>query len=154
MKVVIFDEDHSAWADRAYKSKIHLSHMRKNRLDSRDNGERMKVKKAFGNVIGADFSKTEQRAIDIEIQRQLADWDEKNATEIDAMVLWVLMTEFGWGETRLRRFHDAFAPAVQNLVEYYRMDKSDMTWLCTQKLLDKGIDVAQWNKETEEWSSD
>ena len=114
----------------------------------------MRVKKAFGQVVGADLTSAEKKAMELEIRRQIADWDERNTNEIDAMVLWVLMNEFGWGEVRLRRFHDAFAPALKKLVAHYRMEQEDMSWLCTQKLLDKDIDIAQWNKETEEgWSS-
>lgn len=125
----------------------------------------MRIKKAFGQIIGADFTKAEQKAMDMEIRRQLAEYDEKNTTEIDAIVLWVLMSEYGFGEKRLRQFHDRFAPALRRLVEYYRMDTEDMPWLCTQKLLDKGIDVRAWNlgersegddgsrREEKEWSS-
>ena len=39
------------------------------------------------------MSAAEKKARDMEIQRQLAEYDRKHALEIDAMVLWVLHAE-------------------------------------------------------------
>ena len=35
----------------------------------------------------------EKKAMNLEIQRQLAEYDKKHATEIDALILWVLHSE-------------------------------------------------------------
>ena len=109
----------------------------------------MQIKKAGGKVYGAVLTSAEKKAMDMEIRRQLAEFDEKNKQEIDAMVLWVLMDEFGFGEKRLRRFHDIFNDKILSLVHKYQMDEEDDVWLCTEMLKRRGIDINQWNKELE-----
>lgn len=107
----------------------------------------MRVKKAGGKVYGAVLTNSEKKAMDMEIKRQLAEMDKKNMEEVDAVVLYVLMTEFGFGEKRLRRFHDTFSEQITALVNRYQMDSDDDVWLCTEMLKRHGIDIAQWNKE-------
>ena len=109
----------------------------------------MQIKKAGGKVYGAILTNAEKKAMDMEIRRQLAEFDRKNKQEIDAMVLWVLMDEFGFGEKRLRRFHDIFDDKIRSLVCRYQMDEDDEVWLCTEMLRRRGIDINQWNKEVE-----
>lgn len=109
----------------------------------------MQIKKAGGRVYGAVLTNAEKKAMDMEIKRQLAEFDKKNMLEVDAMVLWVLMEEFGFGEKRLRRFHDTFSKQIHSLVERYQMDENDDVWLCTEMLKRRGIDINQWNNEKE-----
>ncbi len=66
----------------------------------------MRVKKAGGRVYGADMSAAEKKA---------AEYDRKHALEIDAMILWVLHQQLGWGEKRLRKFYDNFAGEIVNI---------------------------------------
>ena len=54
--------------------------------------------------------------MNIEIEKQLAEHTENHRMEIDAMVLWVLHAQLGWGETRLRRFYDNFGKELDALV--------------------------------------
>lgn len=103
--------------------------------------------KIAGKIYGAKLTAAEQQAVDMEIKKQLAEYDRKNSDEIDALVLWILRTEFGFGEARLRRFHDVFGPGLDALCERYEMPDCDCVWLCTQKLKDDGIDISKWNKE-------
>ena len=109
----------------------------------------MRVKKTGGKVYGATLTDAEKKAMNMEIRRQLAEMDKKNMEEVDATVLYVLMTEFGFGEKRLRRFHDAFCEQITELVNRYQMDSNDEIWLCTEMLKRRGIDINQWNKELE-----
>ena len=109
----------------------------------------MQIKKSGGKVYGAVLTSAEKKAMDMEIKRQLAEMDKKNMEEVDAAVLYVLMTEFGFGEKRLRRFHDAFGEQITLLVNRYQMDSDDDVWLCTEMLKRRGIDINQWNKELE-----
>lgn len=109
----------------------------------------MQIKKAGGKVYGAVLTNAEKKAMDMEIKRQLAEFDKKNMLEVDAMVLWVLMEEFGFGEKRLRRFHDTFSKQIHSLVERYQMDENDDVWLCTEMLKRHGIDINKWNNEKE-----
>lgn len=74
-------------------------------------------KRANGHIFGVQFSAKEQKAIDAEILRQCAEYDKKNANELDA------------------------------LVKRYEMGDEDKAWLCSRKLKDYGIDISTWNKE-------
>lgn len=85
------------------------------------------------------MSAAEKKAMDLEIQRQLAEYDRKHLIEIDAMILWVLHERFGFGPKRLRQYYDNFRACTNELVERYQMDAGDDVWLCTQKLKDYGI---------------
>lgn len=107
----------------------------------------MQVKKAFGKVYGANFTAAEKKAMDLEIQREIAEFDRKNMVEIDALILWELMEQLGFGEKRLRQFFDSFEPALEALIKRYEMEESDQIWLCTRMLKERGIDVEKWNKE-------
>lgn len=91
----------------------------------------------------------ERQAMKTEIKRQLAEYDSHHATEIDAMVLWVLHDKFGFGPKRLRKFHDCFFAAMDELNERYEM-KNEELWLCTQKIKALGIDLDAWSRESEE----
>lgn len=53
----------------------------------------MQVKKAGGKVYGAVLTAAEKKAMDLEIQRELAEYDRKHIAEIDATILWVLLPE-------------------------------------------------------------
>lgn len=107
----------------------------------------MRIKKACGKVYGADLTATERKAMNMEIQRQLAEYTEKHQAEMDALVLWVLHAQLGWGPKRLRRFFDSMGDEVDALVKRYEMDDSDDVWLCTNMLKKLGVDVEQWERE-------
>ena len=53
------------------------------------------IKKHGSKVYGADLTVAERKAMGMEIQRQIAEYDKKNMLEIDATVLWVLHEELG-----------------------------------------------------------
>lgn len=107
----------------------------------------MNVKKTGKIILGAGLSRDEETALNIEIQKRIAQLDRDNTDEIDAMILWVLHEEFGFGYDRLRRFYESFNPKLDALCKKYEMtDKGDEIWLATYKLKDKlGIDIHEWN---------
>lgn len=107
-------------------------------------------KKSGSRIFGCDLNKKEQAAMEQEIKRQLAEWDRKNTMEIDAMFLWFMHEEFGFGPGRLRRIYFKFAPYMRQLVRKYEMNSPDTPFLCTEKLRDYGIDLNDWEKELEE----
>ena len=107
-------------------------------------------KKNKGHIFGVQFSAKEQKAINEEILRQCAEFDKKNANEIDALVLWLLHERFGFGKKRLRAFYDYFLTEMDALVEHYAMGDEDKAWLCTYKLKQYGIDIEEWNKEVKQ----
>lgn len=107
----------------------------------------MQVKKIGGKVYGATLTAAEQKAMNMEIQKQIAEYDRKNIMEMDSIVLWQLHEQFGFGPKRLKRFFDNFIPAMEELVERYEMEDSDQIWLCTHKLKEYGIDIEEWSRK-------
>jgi len=89
----------------------------------------------------------EKKAMDLEIQRQLAEYDRKHALELDAIILWELHQQLGLGEKRLRKFYNSFAGEIDALIKRYGMNEEDKVWLCTKKLKDYGVDIEQWDRE-------
>lgn len=108
----------------------------------------MVVKQVGKLILGADLNEKEKKALDIEIGKEFAKYNRNNANEVDAIILWVLHDQFGFGHDRLKKFHAAFQPSLKELCKRYEMtDKDDELWLCTRKLLDIGVDIEDWNKE-------
>lgn len=96
----------------------------------------MHVKKAGGKVYGAILTAAEKKAMDIEIQKELAEYDRKHIAEIDATM-------------RLRTYYDAFHDRIKELVSRYEMEDQDDIWLCTQMLKRIGVDIEAWHKESD-----
>ncbi len=107
----------------------------------------VQVLKYKGSVYGAKLTAAERKAMDIEIQKELAEYDKKHAVELDAMILWVLHEKFGFGPKRLRQFYEGFFGELDALLKRYEMEEGDDLWLCTRKLKDAGVDLAAWHEE-------
>lgn len=107
-------------------------------------------KKAGNQIFGCQLNKKEQAALEREIRSQLADWSRQHMTEIDAMFLWFMHEEFGFGPDRLKRVYYGFRPYMEQLAQRYEMKGPDTPFLCTEKLLDYGIDLEKWDKEVDE----
>lgn len=111
----------------------------------------MIFKQAFGRIVGVQFNKAEQKILDEEIQKQLAEYDEKNTNEIDAMILWYLHERYGFGPKRLKEFHDFFVPAIRDLCERYEMNTpEEKRWIFTHKCKEIGADIEEWNRESKD----
>ena len=107
----------------------------------------MFIKKLGGKIFGTKFTAAEQKAIDMEVKRQLAEYDRKHAIEIEALNAWIMRELFGFGEKKLKRYHDEFYSEMKALIDRYEMPDKDAPWLCTRKLKEKGIDLEKWVKE-------
>ena len=93
------------------------------------------------------FNVNEKKVMDAEIKRQLAEYDRKNILEIEAIILWALYEQFGFGKKRLKRFYDSVDKLIADLIKRYEMNDSDDAWLCTEMLHRIGVDVEAWSKE-------
>ena len=110
----------------------------------------MMVKKNKGKIFGAVLTSSEKKAMQIEIKRQLDEWDRKHRREIDALILWQLHEQLGFGEKRLKKFYMNFASELKKLSDRYALDEEDQIWLCTYKLKDElGIDLEDWVNEAD-----
>lgn len=107
----------------------------------------MRVKKTGGKVFGVELTANEKRAMDMEIRRQLTDYNNKNLDNIDALVLWTLHTEYGFGKKRLLKFYNAFNDLFYDLSKYYEFEDDKIPWLYTQKLKEYGIDIKELNNK-------
>ena len=108
----------------------------------------MQLKKAGGKVYGMQLSVAERKAMRMEIQRQIVESNRTHEIELDALVLWVLHEQFGFGSKRLKRFYDAFVSVFEELNERYLTDtKDEGLRLCTYKLKEIGVDVEAWHNK-------
>lgn len=104
----------------------------------------MIIKKINGKVFGATLTVSEQKALEIEIKKQLAEYSRKYELEIESMVLLELREKFGFGEARLKQMHEALSEGIDDLINRYQMEDQDAAWLCTYKLKDQGFDISKW----------
>lgn len=110
----------------------------------------MRVKKTKGKAYGMTLTAAEKRAMNLEIQRQLAEYDARHNIELDAIILWELHEQFGFGPKRLKKFYDAFSKATDELIKRYEMEDAEKVWLCTYMLKRYGIDIEKWHSEAKE----
>lgn len=111
----------------------------------------MRVKQYRGKPYGVELTSKERKAMDMEINRQLVERDKAYQADVDAMVLYVLMSRYGWKKKRLRQFWDAFNEEHKKLCEYYMMDEpGDNIWLAHRMLKEIGVDVTEWVKENKD----
>ena len=92
-----------------------------------------------------NLTNREMRALRDEINRQTAQNVEKLSQNLQALILWQLREQLGWGKKRLLRFQKRFVPAIRELQEYYNASTADETdYICQYKLKNElGIDVAE-----------
>lgn len=103
------------------------------------------VKKSGGQIFGAHLTAAEKKAMNMEIQKQTAEYDRRNAIEIEAIVLWILTQNWDFTPSEVEQFHKEFEPSIRSLCERYEMtEMGDDSWLCTHKLKDQGIDISKW----------
>lgn len=96
------------------------------------------------------MTSSERQVLKKEVRSMMADYHYKHLTELDAVILWVLHEEYGFGEKRLKDFYISFNRAVKGLLKRYEMeedDDDDQIWLFTHKLKQAGIDLRAWDEE-------
>lgn len=107
----------------------------------------MQIKRSGKTIYGAKFTAAEQKAIDMEVARQLADYTRKHNVELEAILLKRLRDGLGFGEKRLREFFDKCDDDIARMIQYYELGDTDEAWLCTRQLKEEGFDVEQWYKK-------
>lgn len=107
----------------------------------------MRVKKSGKHIYGVELTAAEQKALDMEARRRLAEHTRQHELEIEAIVIRQLRRMTGWGEVRLRRFYDGFDSELMSLVNRYEMEEVDAPWLCLEELKREGFDISEWHKQ-------
>lgn len=111
----------------------------------------MNFKRSGKTIFGMTLSPAEQKVLDREIEKRLAEKLREQDLEIEARVLYAIRSITGYGKVKLRRVYDDVDESLEELAAHYEMhDDDDLTWLCIKKLRDDGIDIEQWSKENEE----
>ena len=92
-----------------------------------------------------NLTNREFRALRDEIDRQTAENVQKLSQNLQALILWQLREQLGFGKKRLLRFQKRFIPAIRELQEYYMASSVEETeFICNYKLKNEvGIDVAE-----------
>lgn len=85
-----------------------------------------------------------KKAMILEINRQIVEQENKFIQGIDAMILWTLHKELGFGKKRLERFYKAVIRNYKELCKYFEMDD---TYPAEQKLREIGVDLDKLRKE-------
>lgn len=83
------------------------------------------------------------KALEDEIKRQTAENVKNLSLNIQALVLWSLHQQLGFGKKRILRFQKNFLPLIRELQDFYQTENADETeFVCLHKLKnDVGVDV-------------
>lgn len=61
---------------------------------------------------------------------------------VEAIILWQLHEQYGFGKRRLMRFFDATVPMMEGMLSCYNFKTDeDAIWLCKHNLKEIGIDL-------------
>lgn len=95
-----------------------------------------------------NVSKEQQKALDMEVQRQLAVNVERLRLNVEGTILWSIYNCFeGVTKTKLTEFHAFYHQFMRRLADYYSMHREgDGEFICRKKLKDVlGMDVEELN---------
>lgn len=110
----------------------------------------MTFKRCGKTIFNMSLTSAEQKVLDREIEKQLAESIRKRDLEIEARVMYAIRAMTGWGKIKLRRVYDDVDNSLDSLAAHYEMGEDggdDLTWLCLEKLKADGIDIEQWSAE-------
>lgn len=88
-------------------------------------------------------SKMKRAAVDASIE-ELRSLMPKVVRNVEAIILWQLHEQFGFGKKRLLEFYNATSGMIDGMLDYYCYDTDeDAIWLCERKLRETvGIDLS------------
>lgn len=88
-----------------------------------------------------NLTKKQKDVLKDEIGKALIKKLEEYDREFDAMVLWVLHEQLGFGKTRLERFYKTFFALSQELKQRYEEDSPGLPAMAELKSI--GVDVVE-----------
>lgn len=106
----------------------------------------MNFKKVQGQVFGVTLNLKEQKALDEEINRQIIERDREFTDDFDYMVMYILHKHFGFGLTRLERFHRLFVEEHTTLIRHYEMADAG-AYIARREMNAIGCNIEKWNSE-------
>lgn len=82
-------------------------------------------------------------------RRYFQEFDRRHSDEIDALILWEIHEQLGFGEKRLKRFYDGFEKSYRDLQSRYECTDEEGIWVCQKKLLTIGVDLDRWRADAQ-----
>ena len=111
----------------------------------------MRFKFYKGKIFGVELNSAEQKAMNIEINRQLVEKDKRYSIDNDATVLYALMVHKGWKKKRLHNFWKAYNKIHNELQAFYETESpEEQVWFVHRILKEIGVDVQKWYEEETE----
>jgi uncharacterized protein YutD len=102
--------------------------------------------KCRGQIYKVELTSKEQKALDEEITRQLKEKYNQLMNDVDYMIMRILHNEFGFGQTRLKRFYDAAIKDNEALIKHYEMNDAGV-YIARKEMNDIGCNIEEWNRE-------
>ena len=87
------------------------------------------------------LSTKQLEAIDSECKRQFNLLLSKYNREAAIQVLYILRFEFGFGQSRLKKFAEKFSEMQKEISDRYYANDSEVQSICEIQLRDSGIDI-------------
>lgn len=98
-------------------------------------------------ILPRKMSNREMKALEGSIREHIAVGVDKLKGNIEAIVLWQLHEQFGFGAKRLEAFLEGFQPALQELKAFYDLEGQEETELaCIHNLKSIGFDTDKLGK--------
>lgn len=98
-------------------------------------------------LVHRKLSNSQMQALKCEIRGTIASSIEGLSGNIEAIVLWQLHVQKGWGVKRLEEFLEGFRPALQELMDFYGIDSTEeVEFACIQNLKSIGFDTEKLGK--------
>ena len=98
-------------------------------------------------ILKNEPNSAQRKALKQEVAKEFNKLLERYNRDASMQILWVLHSEFGFGQQRLQKFADKLAAMQINMEYTYELPEDDTPWLCEQKLIESGIDVKAIMKE-------
>ena len=84
--------------------------------------------------------------MDAEINRQILEKHAEFTDDVDYMIMHILHKHFGFGATRLKRFHEAFITENDGLVKHYEIPDAGV-YIARRDMNAIGCNIEAWNNE-------
>lgn len=92
------------------------------------------------------LSCAERKAMNMEINRQIAENMKGLNTDLCTMILYFLHEHCGHGKKRLEEDWAAFMPLFEELIKRYEFGEEETPWACSYKLKELGVDCEELSK--------
>lgn len=98
-------------------------------------------------IIPRKLSNREMKQVDGQIREQIGQSIVKLKSNIEALVLWEIHQQCGYGAKRLEVFLEGFQPALQELMNFYGVESTEEVELaCVYNLKAIGFDTEKLGK--------